>query len=103
MGLASQFVLPLVSFVIVCDEFVKGIFVEALLRYYPEQKRAYRIIPHNRVEQLLDRVMIPDELPLDCWEVEFTFADSGHRFSDGEVFVFHGSRWFLHRVEWLRH
>ena len=77
--------------IIVFDEFVKGVFVEAFLFHHPEQKRADWIISHDRVEQLFDLIVVPDKLSLDCRKVKFAVVDLGHRFPDSEMLVFHDS------------
>ncbi len=79
----------MIPLVIVADEFVERVVIMLGLLDKPEQERADWIVPHDRIEQPFYLRRIPNEFPLNRWEVKFLCADTLYRFLDCPMLVFH--------------
>ena len=52
------------------DEFVKCVVIPLVVLDLPEQESANRVAPHHRVEELTNLILLPNEMPLDGWEIK---------------------------------
>lgn len=56
----------IVLLVIVANKFIELIVASLFPFHHPEQKRAYRVITHQRVKKSLDLSGVPDHFALNC-------------------------------------